>query len=98
MVSVLASSAVDRGLEPWSGQTKDYKIGICCFSTKQILNQTWGDETGRRIKWDGYSLFSSHFISKKWRQDMIRILVWAKHINDLLRISKDDISELVIVT
>jgi hypothetical protein len=34
MVSVLASSAVDRGLEPWSGQTKDYKIGICCFSTK----------------------------------------------------------------
>ena len=32
MVSVLASSAVDRGFEPWSGQTKDYKIGICCFS------------------------------------------------------------------
>jgi hypothetical protein len=34
MVSVLASSAVDRGFEPRSGQTKDYKIGICCFSTK----------------------------------------------------------------
>ena len=34
MVSVLASSAADRGFEPWSGQTKDYKIGICCFSTK----------------------------------------------------------------
>jgi hypothetical protein len=33
MVSVLASSAVDRGFEPWSGLTKDYKIGICCFST-----------------------------------------------------------------
>jgi hypothetical protein len=31
---VLASSAVDRGFEPRSGQTKDYKIGICCFSTK----------------------------------------------------------------
>ena len=26
--SVLASSAVNRGLEPWSGQTKDYKIGF----------------------------------------------------------------------
>ena len=26
MVSVLASSAVDRGFEPRSGQTKDYKI------------------------------------------------------------------------
>jgi hypothetical protein len=34
MVSGLASSAVDRGFEPRSGQTKDYKIGICCFSAK----------------------------------------------------------------
>ena len=34
MVSVLASSEVDRGFEPWSVQTKDYKIGICCFSAK----------------------------------------------------------------
>jgi hypothetical protein len=32
MVSVLALSVVDRGFEPWSGQTKDYKTGICCFS------------------------------------------------------------------
>jgi hypothetical protein len=24
MVRVLASSAVDRGFEPWSGHTKDY--------------------------------------------------------------------------
>jgi hypothetical protein len=34
MVSVLASSVVARGFEPWSGQTKDYKIGVCCFSAK----------------------------------------------------------------
>ena len=34
MVSVLALSAVDRGFEPQLGQTKDYEIGICCFSTK----------------------------------------------------------------
>jgi hypothetical protein len=34
MVSVLASSAVDRGLELRSGKTQDYKIGICCFSDK----------------------------------------------------------------
>jgi hypothetical protein len=34
MVRVLASSSVDRGFEPRSGQTKDYKIGICCFSAK----------------------------------------------------------------
>ena len=34
MVSVLTSCAVDRGFEPRSGQTKDFKIGICCFSAK----------------------------------------------------------------
>ena len=34
MVSVLASSAVDRGFEPRSGQTKDCKIGICCVTAK----------------------------------------------------------------
>ena len=34
MVSVLASGTVDRGFEPLSSQTKDYKIGICCHSTK----------------------------------------------------------------
>ena len=37
MVSVLASSAVDRGIEPRSDQTKDYNIGICCFSTKHAV-------------------------------------------------------------
>ena len=34
MVCVLALSAVDRLLERRSDQTKGYKIGICCFSTK----------------------------------------------------------------
>ena len=34
MVSMLASNAVDSGFEPRSGQTKDYKIGICRFSAK----------------------------------------------------------------
>jgi hypothetical protein len=36
MVSMLASSAVDGGFEPSSGQTKDYIIGMCCFSAKHI--------------------------------------------------------------
>jgi hypothetical protein len=36
MVSVLATSVVDRVFEPRSGQTKDYKIGICCFSAKHV--------------------------------------------------------------
>ena len=34
MVNELASSAVDRGFEPRSVQTKDIKIGICCFFAK----------------------------------------------------------------
>jgi len=34
MFNVLASSAVDRGFKPRLGQTKDYQIGICCFSAK----------------------------------------------------------------
>jgi hypothetical protein len=34
MVSVFASSVVDRVFEPRSGQTKNCKICICCFSSK----------------------------------------------------------------
>ena len=34
MVSMLASSAVDGGFEPRSGQSKDYKIDSCCFPVK----------------------------------------------------------------
>ena len=34
MVSVLVSSVVEHGFDPRSGQTKDYEIGICCFSAK----------------------------------------------------------------
>ena len=34
MISVLSSSAIDRGFEPRSGQTKYYKIGIYCFSAR----------------------------------------------------------------
>ena len=37
MVSVLAWSAVDGGFESHSDHTKDYKIGMCCFSSKLIM-------------------------------------------------------------
>jgi len=64
MVSVLTSSAVDHRFEPWSVQTKDYKISICCFSAKHAVlrskrkdwsawNQNnvseWGDMSIRRL-------------------------------------------------
>jgi hypothetical protein len=34
VVSMITSRDVDHGFEPRSGQTKDYKIGIFCFSAK----------------------------------------------------------------
>jgi hypothetical protein len=64
MVSVLASSEVDRGFESRSGQTKDYEIGMCCFSAKHTAlrskskdwlagNQDnmfqWGDKSIHRL-------------------------------------------------
>ena len=39
MISVLVSCAVDRGFEPRSSQTKNYKIGMCCFSVKHTALQ-----------------------------------------------------------
>ena len=41
MASVLASSAVDRRFEPRSGQTKNYEIGICCFSALRCKSKYW---------------------------------------------------------
>jgi len=42
---VLASSAVDRGFESRTGQTKDYNICMCCFSAKHAAlrrkNKDW---------------------------------------------------------
>jgi hypothetical protein len=40
MVSVFTSSVVDRGFESRSGQTKDYDIGMCCFSAKHVALRT----------------------------------------------------------
>ena len=37
MFSMLAMSMIDRGFMPRSGQIKDYKIGICCISTKHAV-------------------------------------------------------------
>jgi hypothetical protein len=47
MISVLASSSVDRRFESRSGQTIDYKIGICCSSLKQ-------QSAGRHVTSFGY--------------------------------------------
>ena len=64
MVSKLALSVVDRGFKARSDHTKDYEIGICCFSTKHATlrrkykdwlsrNQNnvseWSDMSTRRL-------------------------------------------------
>jgi len=34
MVRMVVSNDVDRRVQPWSVETKGYKIDICCFATK----------------------------------------------------------------
>jgi len=36
MIIVLTSNTVDREFDHRSDQTKDYEIGICCFSSKHV--------------------------------------------------------------
>jgi len=68
-VSMLTSSAVVRGVKPLSGQTKDYKIGICYFSVKhavyrsksencffqnRVYESKWSDMSTRwQFQWTG---------------------------------------------
>jgi hypothetical protein len=61
MVSVLASNAVDREFESRLSQTKDYKIGICCFSAKQAAlsrkSKDWLDRNQNNVsEWRDISL------------------------------------------
>jgi hypothetical protein len=41
IVSLLTSSAVDRGFQPRSSQIKNYEIGNCCFSAKHTTVNTF---------------------------------------------------------
>jgi hypothetical protein len=50
MVSMLTLRAVDSGFKSRSGQTKDYKIGICCFSTKHFSAISWWEQV--KFQWN----------------------------------------------
>jgi hypothetical protein len=43
VVSVVALSMVDRGLESPLGQTKEYQLGICCFFDRHegVTSKDW---------------------------------------------------------
>ena len=61
MVSMLVSSAVDRGFEPRLSQTKDYRIGICWFSAKHASlrknNNDWLARNQDNVSdWDDMSI------------------------------------------
>jgi hypothetical protein len=61
IISVLASDEVDRGFEPRSSQTKDYKIGICCFSSKYAAlnrkNKDWMARNQNNVsEWNDMSI------------------------------------------
>ena len=59
IISMLASN-VDRGFEHQSGQTNDYKIGICCIFEKHAALRSKGKDWLARnqnnaSKWDAIS-------------------------------------------
>ena len=61
VISMLVSSAVDRGVEPRFDQTKYCKIGICCFSAKHVaFRRKSEDELARNqdnvSKWGDMSI------------------------------------------
>jgi len=58
---VLPSSVVDCGFDPRSGQTKDYKIGICCFSAKHAALERkskvlWARNQDNMSEWGDMSI------------------------------------------
>ena len=57
MISMLASISVVHGCEPRSGQTRDYIIGICCFSAEHAAlgskNKYWLARNQNNVsEWD----------------------------------------------
>jgi len=68
MISMLTLSAVDLGFEPWLGQNKDYKIGICCFSAKNAaLRRKSKDWLAWHREWGDMSIWGLFF---QWASTM----------------------------
>ena len=67
MVNILSKSVVDRGFEPRLGQTKDFKIGICCLSAKHaVLRRKSKDQLARNqnnvSEWGDMSIHGLLFV------------------------------------
>jgi hypothetical protein len=86
MVSMLTSSAVDRGFELRSGQTKDCKIGICYFSAKQatLVNFQWDEDDEVRFALDQHAELDIYSASSLKQQSAGRHVTPPGHIiNDV---------------
>jgi hypothetical protein len=77
MVNVLVSSAIDRGFKPRSGQTNDYKIGICCFSAKHAAfgrkSKDWLDRNQDNVS--EWSDMSTRRLLFQWASTTIQLSV-----------------------
>jgi hypothetical protein len=78
MVSLLASSAVDRGFEPRSDQTKDYKIGMCCFCAKHAAlrrkSKDWSARNQNNVsEWSDMSTRGLVSVSKHYKNPTQRV-------------------------
>ena len=87
---MLASSMVDRGFEPRSGQIKDYKIGICCFSVKHATlrrkNKDWSARNQNNVsEWSDMSTRGLRFQWASNIKSQLSVLVYNKE--DLIIIS-----------
>ena len=99
MVSMLALSAVDCVFESWSGQTKNYKIGICCFSTKHAAfrrkSKDWLDQNQDNVSESGN--MSIRRLLFQWTSTIkIQLSVLVYYKADLIIIILLKIAELVL--
>jgi hypothetical protein len=105
MVSMLASSAVDLGFEPWSGQTKDYKIDICCFSAKHTAlrskSKDWFAQNQNNVsEWGDMSIRGLLFQWASTIKKKLSIWSWIKWTSSSsqwkLTCSRHDIAEKLL--
>jgi len=66
IVNMLASSAVDHGFETRLGQTKDCKIGICCFSAKHAALRSKSKDWSTRNNVSEWSNMSIRGLLFQW--------------------------------
>ena len=66
MVSMLDSIVVERGFQPRFGQTKDYKIAICCISAKHAALRSKSKTGWLRIRMFEWSIRSTRGLLLHW--------------------------------